>query len=370
MAKQANAYKIGLFVIIATIILVSSIILFGANAYFRKSYKIETYFDSSVDGLSVGSPVKYRGIVLGEVCAIDFIQLHYPNLPEEQRSYVYVQMDITNEHLVKQSEDEFREQVENFVSKGARIRMTSGGISGLAFLQLDYLNEEDYPVLEAKWVPKHVYIPSVPSRLDSVFSSMERIAANMEKVDVQGLSESINNLVNRTDNTIANSGIPQLIEDIRQLTGTISSFVDKPATQDKRGDINEIIDKVKETLETTHRVASSLESRIDETLDGIDEGVDSISNAAKSVEEKLSDKRIDIAIDKTHIALDRVPDIMDSIEYNLRRMDQSISSKDVRVDEILRNLEKITQDISNLMAVLEQYPSIAAFGEAPKPVEE
>jgi len=41
------------------------ILALGGSRWFRRSAILETYFDESVQGLDIGSKVKYRGVVLG-----------------------------------------------------------------------------------------------------------------------------------------------------------------------------------------------------------------------------------------------------------------------------------------------------------------
>ena len=67
MAKQVNRAMIGGFVLIAVGIMAASILIFGSGDLFKKSLQYVLYFQESVKGLSVGTPVLYRGYPVGEV---------------------------------------------------------------------------------------------------------------------------------------------------------------------------------------------------------------------------------------------------------------------------------------------------------------
>ena len=62
MSAKANYFKIGIFVISATIITIIAIVFLGAGAIFKKKLMVETFIDGSVQGLDVGSPLKLRGV--------------------------------------------------------------------------------------------------------------------------------------------------------------------------------------------------------------------------------------------------------------------------------------------------------------------
>ena len=67
MAKQANRKMIGGFVVIAVGIMAASIVIFGSGDFFKEKNEYVLYFDGSVKGLNVGSPVLFRGVQVGAV---------------------------------------------------------------------------------------------------------------------------------------------------------------------------------------------------------------------------------------------------------------------------------------------------------------
>ena len=56
MAKQASKMIIGVFLIIALLLLVASLVIFGSGKFFTKTQKFVMYFNEPVKGLDVGSP--------------------------------------------------------------------------------------------------------------------------------------------------------------------------------------------------------------------------------------------------------------------------------------------------------------------------
>src|SRR6266536_1709719 len=77
MSAKANYFKLGLFVIGATVALVLLLVILGSGKWFQSKTVVETYFDESVQGLDVGSKVKYRGVNVGEVTKIGFTYNKY-----------------------------------------------------------------------------------------------------------------------------------------------------------------------------------------------------------------------------------------------------------------------------------------------------
>ena len=70
MSKPANKTLIGVFVIVAIGLVVGAILILGSGRFFRHYPKYVMYFESSVKGLSIGSPVVFRGVKVGSVTDI------------------------------------------------------------------------------------------------------------------------------------------------------------------------------------------------------------------------------------------------------------------------------------------------------------
>ena len=67
MATGTNRWKLGLFVVVGAAIALASLIAFGARTFSSSSERYVSYFDESVQGLDVGSAVKFRGVPVGRV---------------------------------------------------------------------------------------------------------------------------------------------------------------------------------------------------------------------------------------------------------------------------------------------------------------
>ena len=73
MSKQANTKLIGGFVIGAVVLVISGILLFGSGKLFSHQKKFVLFFEDSVKGLNIGSPVDFRGVNIGTVTDIKIV---------------------------------------------------------------------------------------------------------------------------------------------------------------------------------------------------------------------------------------------------------------------------------------------------------
>jgi phospholipid/cholesterol/gamma-HCH transport system substrate-binding protein len=161
MATTAtNHWKLGLFVVTALGASIGSVFWLGARRFHRESFPAVTYFDESVQGLDVGSPVKFRGVTLGTVSDITIAPDH---------RHVQVTQDIYVDALRRLGLRTGAPKTgEQFIDPDLRVQLVSSGITGVRFLQTDFFDPVRFPPPQLPFDPPWNYVPSAPSTLKSV----------------------------------------------------------------------------------------------------------------------------------------------------------------------------------------------------------
>ena len=67
---KRNALLIGGFVVAAFALAIAAILWLGGNDLFTRQQKALVYYQGNVSGLSVGAPVTFRGVTIGQVTDI------------------------------------------------------------------------------------------------------------------------------------------------------------------------------------------------------------------------------------------------------------------------------------------------------------
>lgn len=159
------ALRVGIFIIAGTIALLALIFfLTGSSLHPGKPY--ETYFPESVQGLDIGTAVKFRGVTIGKITDIGLVAAEYPppDGAQDQKVYqqVVVRFTIDPKKLGRTTD------VANAIAHGLRVQIEPQGITGLAFLELSYVDPRQYPISPVPWPPTTTIIPSMPSTLTQI----------------------------------------------------------------------------------------------------------------------------------------------------------------------------------------------------------
>lgn len=237
MNEDVKFFRIGLFVAISAGLLAFALVLFGAGKIFQPSLYFETYVDSSVQGIDVGSPVKFRGVTIGKVSKISFVFNEYP----EQQSrgtlnYVIVLMEVTKPVFPKMfEEDDLETVVQDTVKEGLRARIEPQGITGMNYMELDYISPKLFPALEVPWKPENLYIPSAPGQITSLLDSINKIMRDIEHLNMGDIGNQILSLTTNLNKAVEQAQIGKISSSFQEFAKDASLLV---------RDIHEIVKQV------------------------------------------------------------------------------------------------------------------------------
>lgn len=204
MSANTRYFKIGLFVLAGLALLVAGLLFLGADSMFRPRLYLETYVDGTVQGIDVGSPVKFRGVQIGRVSRVDFCFNEYGPQPGEGRlDYVYIEMEVNKQVFRGMFNAEVDAMIQQAVDQGLRVMLQPQGITGLNFAELNYVDASSRPPpLKIWWTPRHPYVPSAPGTLASMLDSVNSIMDTFNALDIKDTMKDVNDALQGFNDTL------------------------------------------------------------------------------------------------------------------------------------------------------------------------
>lgn len=211
MAAPTNHWKLGLFVVAGVVMALTTIAVLGARTLRKEVGRYVSYFDESVQGLEVGSPIKFRGVTIGTVGKIDVAPDH---------RHVEVTSDIGVAELARLRLNVGEGLVKRDGSKklqmqtDLRIQLASAGLTGVKFLQLDFFPVEDFPPPVLPFPVPDNYIPAAASTMKNIEDSLTKIANRLPEV-----TEQLSGILTRVDVILGEFQDKKLPDQIATLLG-------------------------------------------------------------------------------------------------------------------------------------------------------
>jgi phospholipid/cholesterol/gamma-HCH transport system substrate-binding protein len=323
MSAKANYFKLGLFLIVAIALAVGAVLVFGAGRFFEKKIIMETYLDESVQGIDIGSKVKYRGVPIGNIRKIDFTRNTYQidKGPNNQHSYVLLEIEVRAGPFRVASEEDVEKLLPREIERGLRARITAQGVTGTAYIEIDYLDPDKYPPLPIDWVPHHPYVPSAPSVLSRIVNSAEEVFAKLDGIDFERLANEAHDALFTLKYKLTELQFDQI------STNSVG-----------------LLTEVRESNQRIQKLLASPEIQA-----ALKDAAGAMAGLRRSAESP--------ALSNSVVQFERT----------LRRIDQLVAGKDEDLQVTLDNLRALTENLREFSENAKRFPAQVLFGKPPQP---
>jgi paraquat-inducible protein B len=246
--SASKEFKVGIFVIVSTALGLGSVIALGSGTMFKQTATIETSTSDSVNGLQIGSPVKYRGVPIGEVTAIAFADRYYEESGTDDEGFdfaspVVIRMKVRLDLFGPEQTGLFTKDLERGVARGLRARLTSAGLTGGLFVDLDLNDPTQFIAVMPHYEPAYPYVPSAPSKLDQLIDRIQVISRNLSQVDFASIGVSLQRTVENIDGVVNRRVDPMLadaktfVDELRASNASVRKILDDPSIAATMADI-------------------------------------------------------------------------------------------------------------------------------------
>ena len=368
MSAQASYFRLGLFVLVAIGLLVVGVVILGAGSWFKTGIMVETYMDESVAGLSVGSPVKNRGVQIGQVSRVSFVTSKYQAECVEDEvlfgKYVLVEMEIDPDTLPKRTLEERKALLAKRVATGLRLRLQSS-LTAPPYIETAYLDPNVYKPLAIGWAPEGLYIPSARGTLTQVTSAVERLASEIEKAEIAKGVENINRLALALEKAVEELHVAKLSDEIlalsKDLRGVVSRFqqiLDNPAIDQGITDIGVAAAGIKE-------VVVGGKADIAATLKDLPKISARLASTAEEIDKIVKSPEMKRTLAGLADTADHAGPAMISLRKTALRLDNLLASQQRDIEAVIVGLRKTIENITALSEDAGKNPSRVLFGSPP-----
>jgi len=303
MSAQSRYFKLGLFILVGFFILTAAVIILSLDFFSENKVMMETYLNESVQGLDIGSPVKFMGVKVGNIKRIDFSYNKYHSDSGMRHRYVLIEMSIDPKLTVGKAD---RKQVGPLlleeISHGLRIKIAPQGITGTAFLEMDYIDPKRVVDLPIDWEPQYYYIPATPgtfARLEEIMDTAAKTLNKLSLVDYESVFKEFERLLVSMNQAVSDANVPglsksliTLVSKLQETNQRIGQFLDSKAFSEILGNIRDTMANLRAgtqdlpgTMVQTQRLIHELNSLVARQRDQ----VQSILQNGKQMMENLNE---------------------------------------------------------------------------------
>ncbi len=353
MTQKADFFKLGLFVIIAFVLFTAFLIAFGAGKFMKKELIAETCFDESVQGLDIGSEVRYNGLKIGVVKEITSTARVY----NVASNYILVRFSLNSESYLGQTGKNNEERIDKAIAKGLRIHLAFKGLTGAAFLETDY-SPGWSPSIKIAWRPEYLYIPASKSRIKRLGDALNKIVENFTHINIVNITTRLDKLLQIMNNKAADLDIAQisrqtesLLAEVRKTNQQISNTIGSA--------------KMKKMIDDAQKSFSGLRTIVQNSQQPIYNAVKDFQRTAKNAKSITSDVEAGLS-SKIENFSKNIDTMLESLNKTSKMLETIVWVNSDTINRTLDNFERTSDNLKQLSVEIKHYPGRLLFEKPPK----
>jgi paraquat-inducible protein B len=187
------------------------------RTYTQKMHYI-LHFDESIRGLTVGAPVEFRGIKIGQVADI---KSEFDMEKTSPRITVLIETEPQRWKVagtaLSRTADDAKKNISKLVAKGLRAQLKTGSLlTGQLFVDIDF--HPDAPNAQVKYGEKFPELPTIPAPLLIITARVNDLLSKLETVPIEKIGK---NLGDTLQNVKRLTESKELLEAVQALNETL-----------------------------------------------------------------------------------------------------------------------------------------------------
>jgi ABC-type transporter Mla subunit MlaD len=349
MAQSRGLYlRVGVLVLAGLALGIGFILFLTANRIGSRNTLYESYFRESVQGLEIGASVRFRGVAIGRVAEIGLVSAEYRDQrPETERApfrLVYVRFAVDERKTGE------TDSVDVAIAQGLRVRIAAQGITGVNYLELDFVDPNRFPVPDLPWEPRFTVIPAIPSTVAQVQNAAENILAKLQEADLPKLMDDTIGLVSDLRAQVKDGNVAIALREAAALLTQLRGIADKADLPGMLAEIRRAASEVPPTLGEFRRSATDARELLE----------------SREVRQMVAN--VGAAAAELKVAAARLPGSIQAVDSGLRTARAATTDVQAELAPIMRDLRAAVSNLRDLTEQLRRSPSQTIFG-APPPAE-
>jgi len=272
--KKLKPAIIGIFVIFSCMMFMVAIILFGGTRYFEKENIVITYFDGSLKGLSVGAPVTYMGVTIGQVKAVNIRIEEATTQGQKIRIPILITLNPNQSIIIGETYTTNKDDIYTFIKsmceQGLRAKLKLHSmVTGKKYIDLAF-HKNSKPIYRDT-EGKYLEIPTLPSEMHQLNKIMDDM--DLEKLyrKLMTTFDSIESLSGGLAKSLSHENTQQFLDNYTAVAKSLNTLIEST-----HSDLQEILkkagndlDHIKELTLHTNVLIASLDTEIQPVGAGI-----------------------------------------------------------------------------------------------------
>jgi paraquat-inducible protein B len=171
-----------------------------------------------------------------------------------------------------------RATLQRLIEEGLRAKIDLVGITGLQFVELDFLDPQQFPALRLESGAEYPVVPTVPSGMSELIANLSKIVNNLGKVDFAELSHELKSLLATANQEVGDLDLKKMVAKVTAAAESIEALAGSAEAKAAFANLNKTATDVQGLVAKLDTQVEPVRAELVRTLHSFHDAAESVRN--------------------------------------------------------------------------------------------
>jgi paraquat-inducible protein B len=171
-----------------------------------------------------------------------------------------------------------RATLQRLIEEGLRAKIDLVGITGLQFVELDFLDPQQFPAPRLESGAEYPVVPTVPSGMSELIANLSKIVNNLGKVDFAELSHELKSLLATANQEVGDLDLKKMVAKVTAAAESIEALAGSAEAKAAFANLNKTATDVQGLVAKLDTQVEPVRAELVRTLHSFHDAAESVRN--------------------------------------------------------------------------------------------
>ena len=327
MATELHKTRVGIFVCVGFALIIMALLIWSHISWGGSPRTYSCYFSESVQGLTLSSPVRFRGITVGSVS-------HIGIAPDGELAEIFFQITPQSGFTVEPDT--------------MYIHITGNLLTGIKYLEIEMIGDRAKPSTDFPFELEYPVIGTYHTvSPEDIFYQLTKV---LDDLNIKSISTSITNILDGVQKVLGHNNLAPLVSNVTLTSENIKEISASIRVSVTRDNVAMLYTNLNQAVLNFRTVSDTLQNNLNDRT---------ISNIVCNITDTTEDVNQMVKV----ISPEDVRAFADSLQKLLVHVNMLVNMTSEEVEDLMEEIQRSAVNVRAFTEALRARPGQTLFGE-------
>ena len=327
MATELHKTRVGIFVCLGFALIIVALLIWSHISWGGSPRRYSCYFCESVQGLTVSSPVRFRGITVGSVS-------HIGIAPDGELAEIFFEISPGNGFVVEPD--------------NMYIHITGNLLTGIKYLEIELVGDRPKPSRDFPFEPEYPVVGTYHTvSAEDIFYQLTKL---IEDLNVKSISTSITNILDGIQKVLGHNNLAPLVSNVTVTSQNIKEITDSLKVSVTTRNVALLYTNLNQAVVNFRAVSDTLGNNLNDAV---------VSNIVGNISETTENVKAAV----NAVSPEDIKAFADSLQKLIVHANMLVNMTSEEVEDLMAEVQRAAVNVRAFTEALRARPGQTLFGE-------